>query len=256
MSSPRLNGLRFLEISNALFVWLCKKYQNISSFKIKKYYNIHNIKLKYFFFFFLIKGLLRAVEWSQLFQQKLCCWSTEKLRFTKQHSFHSALLLVRVEILPCSWQCHWRLVQVWKLLKGTWGPLLCSSCPANVFLCFIKQSLDKVTMGQSLPARVTQTGQKRQWEPRRNSTHPSTISSRTKDILKCAWKARESNFAWEIWILWWNPGLVISFSLHLSKEAETGTNNGYRIYLFGNICERVSQHWVHFTGIIKPDRIL
>lgn len=111
-------------------------------------------------------------------------------------------------------------------------------------------------MGQSLPARVTQTGQKRQWEPRRNSTHPSTISSRTKDIIKCAWKARESNFAWEIWILWWNPGLVISFSLHLSKEAETGTNNSYRIYLFGNICERVSQHWVHFTGIIKPDRIL
>lgn len=53
---------------------------------------------------------------------------------------------------------------------------------------------------------------------------------------KCAWKASESSFASEIWILQWNPGLVISFLLQHSKEAETRTNS-YSIYLFGNICK-------------------
>lgn len=84
---------------------------------------------------------------------------------------------------------------------------------------------------------------------RRNSIYPYAISSTIKEIIKCAWKARESNFAKEIWILWWNPGLVI-FSLHHSKEAEIRTNNSYSIYLFGNFCKRVSKQWVQLTAII------
>lgn len=119
-------------------------------------------------------------------------------------------------------------------------PLLCCSCPADVFLCFIKQSLDKVTAEEQL------RGQELHKQGRKGSKNQGEIQpthnliQHKKNILKCAWKARESNFTWECWILWWNPGLVISFSLHLSKEAETGTNNSCRIYLFGNICESLS----------------
>lgn len=135
-------------------------------------------------------------------------------------------------------------------------PLLCCSCPADVFLCFIKQSLDKVTaeeqlMGQELH-KQGRKGSKNQGEIQ--PTH-NLIQHKKKTSLSVL--ERQENQ-----ILPGNAGFcdgiqVWLFHFHFTfqrKQKLGQTTAAGFISLVTSV--KVCQHWVHLTGILEPDRIL
>lgn len=134
-------------------------------------------------------------------------------------------------------------------------PLLCYSCPGRVFLCFIQQSLHKVTAEEQLMG-VTETGQKRQQEPSRNSTHPSTISPRKKKTSLSVLEKQENTIlpgksgfcdGIQVWLFHFH------FTFQRKQKLGQTTATGF-ISLATSV--KVSQDCLHFTEIIKPDRIL
>lgn len=140
-------------------------------------------------------------------------------------------------------------------------PLLCYSCPVHVFLCFIEQSLDKVTaeeqlMGQCPPCRSYRNRaekaarNKEKFNPpfhnliQDKKTSLSVLERQGNQILPV-----KSGFCdgIQVWLFHFH------FTFQRKQKLGQTTARGF-ISLVTSV--KVSQHCLRFTGIITPDRIL
>lgn len=140
-------------------------------------------------------------------------------------------------------------------------PLPCYSCPVHVFLCFIQQSLDKVTAEEQLMGhsplcrsyrnRVEKAARTKQKfnPPFHNLTQDKKTSSSVLERQENKILPGKSGFCdgIQVWLFHFH------FTFQRKQKLGQTTATGF-ISLVTSV--KVSQHCLHFTEIIKPDRIL